>query len=195
MTFFKWLFEKKTNTVASDSPTVSQELFVENTPPTAMAADAANEPSAEPLHTRDRRIMQRPTAVHNFLERDYWQLGYNHALQFPSKDRKQSALVRIKADYQQALNQAKQVLLVEKESHEQEMLRMGGISDILDAQLQRRNRELESLLGQITHQLELSVHDEGWLAPVVAAYNDGFLVGSMEYMRNNDLLGGVTGLQ
>lgn len=195
MTFMNWILGKKATPVADHSPKVSQELFIDTTAPKEMPTPHGSVPSAEQAAQRDRRSMQRPTAVHNFLEKDYWQQGYNHALQFPTNDRKQSALQRIRADYRQALQQAAQVLIADKESHEQELLRMAGISDVLDAQLQRRNKELESLLAQITLQLELSIEDEGWVAPVLAAYNDGFVVGAMEYLRNNDLLGGVTGLK
>lgn len=196
MTFMNWILGKKAAHVADHSPKVNQELFIETTAPGETKAPTnGHQILPEPSVQRERRSNQRPTAVHNFLEKDYWQQGYNHAIQFPTNDRKQSALVRIRADYRQALQQAEQLLFSEKESHEQELLRMAGISDVLDAQLQRRSKELQTLLGQISSQLELSVDDEGWVAPVLAAYNDGFVVGAMEYMRNNDLLGGVTGLK
>jgi hypothetical protein len=72
---------------------------------------------------------------------------------------------------------------------------MEGVSSVLDAQLQRRLKELEGLEDTLDKQLVLSVDDEGWIAPVIAAYNDGFQVGALEYARVNNLLGGLTSLQ
>ena len=196
MTFINWILGKKATNVADNTPKVDQNTLVETTAPLAeLAPDKAIATEQEPILKKERRTMQRPSAIHDFLEKNYWQFGYDHAIQFPTNDRKLSALTRIRADYRHALQQAEQLIFSEKESHEQELLRISGISDVLDAQLKRRNKELENILGQITQQLELSVDDEGWVAPVLAAYKDGFVVGTMEYLRSNDLLGGITGLK
>lgn len=195
MSLLNWILGKKEIAAVNANSGMAHDLFVETTPPSTETYVSGAEDAVVNNAKKENRAMQRPTAVHDFLGKNYWQTGFDHAVQFPTNDRKQSAITRIRADYRQALQQAEQLLFSEKESHEQEVLRMAGISDVLDAQLQRRKRELESLLSKITQQLELSVDDEGWVAPVLAAYNDGFVVGAMEYMRINDLLGGLTGLK
>jgi hypothetical protein len=167
---------------------IAPELFVDTVPP-------SDDMSVSTERHRETRNTFRPTVIKEFLSKDFWQLGYDHAIQFPVQERKKSALVRIRADYRQTLQQAQQTLRSEIESHGQETLRLQGVSDVLDAQLHKRANELESLDEILDKQLILSVDDEGWLAPVIAAYNDGFQVGALEYARVNDLLGGVTSLQ
>ncbi|TAD85869.1 MAG: hypothetical protein EAY75_10195 [Bacteroidetes bacterium] len=141
---------------------------------------------------RNTRLRQRPTVVREFLEKDYWQSGYNHALSFPSAERKQAAMHRLEVDYRFSLQRAQQLLLADTENHEQEKLQMNGISVVLDAQLEQRSRELRRLNEELALQLELSVDKEGWLAPALAAYEEGFMVGSMKYLQEKQLLGGLT---
>jgi hypothetical protein len=167
---------------------ITPELFVDTVPP-------SEDMSGSTVRHRETRNTFRPTVIKEFLSKDFWQMGYDHAIQFPVQDRKNSALARIRADYRQALQQAQQSLRSEIESHGQETLRLQGVSDVLDAQLKKRAKELESLDEILDKQLVLSVDDEGWIAPVIAAYNDGFQVGALEYVRINNLLGGVTSFQ
>ena len=187
MSFWNWILGKKENSQAVETMQPSHELFVETAPP-------AEEPAPD-VRRKDRRANQRPAAVHDFLQQDFYQLGYNHALQFPVQERREAALNSLRSDYRQALQKAQQTVSSEKETHEQQVLSFTGVSHVMDAQLQRRTRELESLLAQLDQQMELSVDDEGWLAPALARYNEGFVVGAMQYARDNDLLGGITGLQ
>lgn len=167
---------------------ITSDLFVDTVPP-------SDNLSGSTAKHREMRNTFRPTVIKEFLSQDFYQLGYDHAIQFPVQDLKNSALARIRADYRQALQQAQQALRSEKESHGQEILRIQGVSDVLDAQLQKRAKELDNLDEILEKQLVLSVDDEGWLAPVIAAYNDGFQVGALEYVRINNLLGGVTSFQ
>lgn len=175
-------------TTAPTSNDISADLFVDTVAPDTSKSDSTNTESKS-------RSAFRPTVIKDFLSIDFWQKGYEHAIQFPVLERKNTALSRIRADYRQALQQAQQLLKSEKENHIQESLRMEGVSSVLDAQLQRRLKELEGLEDTLDKQLVLSVDDEGWIAPVIAAYNDGFQVGALEYARVNNLLGGLTSLQ
>jgi hypothetical protein len=177
--------KKTTPTTSND---ISADVFVDTVAPDVSKSDSVN------AETKIRGSF-RPTVIKDFLSTDFWRNGYEHAIQFPVQERKNTALARIRADYRQALQQAQQLLKSEKENHIQESLRMEGVSPVLDAQLQRRLKELEGLEDTLDKQLVLSVDDEGWLAPVIAAYNDGFQVGALEYARINNLLGGLTSLQ
>jgi hypothetical protein len=177
---------KKTTTNTSND--ITSDLFVDTVAPDQSTPDSAN------AETKTRNSF-RPTVIKDFLSTDFWKNGYEHAIQFPVQERKNTALARIRADYRQSLQQAQQLLKSEKENHIQESLRMEGVSSVLDAQLQRRLKELEGLEDTLDKQLVLSVDDEGWIAPVIAAYNDGFQVGALEYARVNNLLGGLTSLQ
>ena len=187
MNLLNRLFGSK-KTTAQTSNDIASDLFVDTVAPDQSTSDSTNAESKT-------RNSFRPTVIKDFLSTDFWRNGYEHAIQFPVQERKSSALTRIRADYRQALQQAQQLLKSEKENHIQHSLSMEGVSAVLDAQLQRRLKELEGLEETLDQQLVLSVDDEGWLAPVIAAYNDGFQVGALEYARVNNLLGGLTSLQ
>lgn len=189
MSFLAKLFGKKTPLVTSaPAPEVPADLFTETRPP------ADTPPDSGEGNPHKLRGTFRPVGIREFLEQPFWQQGYQHALQFPVQERRESALQCIRADWRQALQRALQRIVSEKQSHEQQMLSLAGVSHVLDSQMQKRARELEDLEKALHHQLELSVDDEGWIAPALAAYNDGFQVGALEYARTNDLLGGLTSL-
>lgn len=191
MTFLDKLLGRKPKNenlhASTAAPTLAeappQELFTETLPPVEDPAPAAG---------RAPRVRYRPAHISDFLSEDFWGQGYRHAQQFPSGDRRDSALKLLRANYRQVLDKAAQLVSADLEAHEQEILRFKGVSDVLDAQLTRRKSELEILLNRVDNQLELSVDDEGWLAPAIAAYSDGFKQGAMEYMQHNELLSGIS---
>lgn len=189
MTFFKNLFgrnNKNANQYANglnDGSIPPSDLFTEQTAPPEN--NAGN-------NTAPQKVKYRPASVHEFLSQDFWGLGHSHALQFPSTNRRDSAIKLLCTNYRQALDKAAQIIAADLEAHEQESLHLKGISDVVDHQMARRKQELQSLLQRVSQQLELSIDHEGWLAPAIAAYQDGFTQGTMEYMQQKDLLGGIS---
>jgi hypothetical protein len=194
---FKKIFGGKDKTLANRQPaTVDRNLFTDpNSPLLQTSTDTlvATEPTRE--KRRPQRTCWRPTAITDFLSINFWQTAYNQAMQFPNVDRRESAMKSIRAQYRQALQDA--LIVVEKEVADYELQKIAqqGISEVIDLQLKRRSQELDTHQQTISRQLELSIDDEGWLATVVAQYNDGFTEGSMQYLRVNDILGGITGVK
>lgn len=133
----------------------------------------------------------RITIIKDYLDKDYFQLGYEDSILYPVQERKNSALKRLRADYRHVLQQAQQMLKSTIACHAQQVLSLQGVSNVLDDQLAMRTKDLELLYESLEEQQILSLDDEGWLAPVIAAYEEGFQVGALEYARTNNLIGDI----
>lgn len=135
-----------------------------------------------------------PADIRQFLDRDYQKIGYEAGLKFPHADNRKYLIHSITTEFRLVLDDVGQRLDAQIVEQQQLSIQTEGISDVLQRQIQQRLAQLEKLRDTITSQLELSVDNEGWLVPALARLELGFLHGTLQYQKENQLLKGINTL-
>lgn len=185
MNFFDFLLGRKKNVTPDaealiETPAVPETLFVE--------------PQAPKPEEKTAKVYTRPAAIRDFLERNFFQMGFDDALVQPTVQRRDSRLASIGAGFRQVLQAVQQQLLAEMDAVSLQQETVKGIDAVLDAKLILKMKSLHRMMAQVVNQSELSVDFEGWLAPAAADYRDGFLAGTKRYEEETRLLGGLDAL-
>lgn len=135
-----------------------------------------------------------PADIRQFLDRDYFIIGFDAAMQYPHAENKQYLHRTISAEYRLILQDVAQRMDAQIAEQERLNIRTQGISAILEKEIQSRILQLNSLKQSLEGQLILSIDNEGWIAPSLARFELGFLNGILQYHQKNDLLGGINTL-
>lgn len=196
MNIFSRLFGKKQqseNAIAIPSNT----QFTEQLPPADDLIHAALHPATEPepeWTTGRSFTYTRPTAIRTFLDKEYRTLGEQDALLNPTAEMRNQKLDSLGKHFRFMILHAQEQIEAQLAQLQQHITLMGELSPVLTRQQNLRLQQLTDMLKKLQTQAELSVDDEGWIASVLADYQDGFLTGAMRFQRENELLSGLNTL-
>ena len=132
---------------------IPQDQFIDAVPPIENETETS-------LLAPEVRSDYRITIIKEFLDKEYFQLGYGDSILYPVQERKSSALKRIRSDYRHVLQQAQQMLKSTMACHAQQFLSLQGVSKVLDDQLDMRTKDLELHYESFEEQKILSLDDE-----------------------------------
>ncbi|HSK13834.1 MAG TPA: hypothetical protein VK907_11505 [Phnomibacter sp.] len=193
MNFFQRLFGKsQNNDTALAVP--SEALFTEQTPPADDIINAAFQPDPEPAPAVKGFVYTRPTAIRAFLDMDYRNQGEQDALLNPTAEMRDSKLTALGARFRFILSHAHEQFEAQIVQLRQSIILAEGISPVVEKQQQLRLQQLLDMQQKLDHQAALSIDGEGWIAPVLADYREGFISGTMRHLRENEILDGLNTL-
>lgn len=190
MTFFQRLFGKR-KPAGSDAVTAVNEMLA-SAPADGVGSDSLTLEKETPSTSSRSFVVTRPYGIRQFLEQDYRLMGRQDALAYPTAERKQSRLKSLGANFRLVLDQAAEQVQAQIEQLRNQMILMDNVSHVLTRQQEQRLAQLEGLAEKLETQRALSVDGEGWIAPVLAAYADGFLEGCFTHQQQEEVLGGIT---
>lgn len=190
MNFLQRLFGPKPTTVAPSVP--SETLFTESMPPADDIINTAFAPEPETLETSPKGfVYTRPVAIREFTDRDYAAMGEQEALLNPNAELRDQRLDALGKKFRFVLMHVQENMEAQVQQLMQHMVMMGEVSPVVARMQQNRLQQLQDMLKKLEHQAELSVDGEGWIAPVLADYRDGFTRGTLRFLRENDILKGL----
>jgi hypothetical protein len=121
-------------------------------------------------------------------------LGEQDALLNPTAEMRNQKLDSLGKHFRFMILHAQEQIEAQLAQLQQHITLMGELSPVLTRQQNLRLQQLTDMLKKLQTQAELSVDGEGWIASVLADYQDGFLTGAMRFQRENELLSGLNTL-
>ncbi len=196
MNILSRLFGKKQNNeIATAIP--SESLFMETNAPADEIINAALHPETEPQPapvSPKGFVFTRPTDIRSFLDKDYRTMGEQDAMLNPTAEMRTHKLDAISKRFRFTIQHVDEQLVAQIKQVQQNLILMADVSPVIAKKSELRLQELQDMLEKLERQAELSVDGEGWIAPVLADYKEGFIAGAMRFQRENELLSGVNTL-
>jgi len=196
MNILSRLFGKKQNNeIATAIP--SESLFMETNAPADEIINAALHPETEPQPapvSPKGFVYTRPADIRSFLDKDYRTIGEQDAMLNPTAEMRTHKLDAISKRFRFTIQHVDEQLVAQIKQVQQNLILMADVSPVIAKKSELRLKELQDMVGKLERQAELSVDGEGWIAPVLADYKEGFIAGAMRFQRENELLSGVNTL-
>ena len=145
-------------------PVISETLFVENAAP-------------ESQESENRKV----SLLQQYLDTNFELIGYNEGYRSGNAEYQDRILSRIKADFRLVLDKEMDCLRNQANELKLHMIRVTGISAILEKQVGEKLSQIESQMHALDIQKVLSVDDEGFIAIPVTHFRSGFLRGVEQY--------------
>lgn len=187
--------KKQNNEIATAIP--SESLFMETNAPADEIINAALHPETEPQPapvSPKGFVYTRPADIRSFLDKDYRFMGEQDAMLNPTAEMRTHKLDAISKRFRFTIQHVDEQLVAQIKQVQQNLILMADVSPIIAKKSELRLQELQDMLEKLERQAELSVDGEGWIAPVLADYKEGFIAGAMRFQRENELLSGVNTL-
>lgn len=187
MTFFK-LFRRS-------KKILNQKIPAEQTLPIAESAVVVDRnifvDEQEPeMKTPVKKLVNH---IEAFMDQNFEWQGYNDGYSYPDTEYLENKLKLIKSDFRFAVDKyldAKRTELGELKLH---VIKTAGISQMLEAQLNEKMKQLEVNIHELDMQKILSIENEGIVSSAAHAYRLGFIKGVEKYQQEK-LFAGSTGL-
>jgi hypothetical protein len=145
---------------------VDYNLFVDEQPP--YLKEAQKQPS---------------NSIEKFMNQNFQSDGYKNGYDFPETEYLESKIKLIKSDFRLVIDMAidnKKAELYELKLH---FIKVSGISQRLEAQLEEKIKFVEKDIEELEKQKNLSVDNEGIIASSIHAYRLGFIQGIEKYQQ------------
>lgn len=131
--------------------------------------------------------------VELYLEQPFEWEGYTDGYSQPNMDLHDQKIRKIRSEFRKALDKtmdARRSDVIQLRVH---IIETSGLSARMEAMLNEKVKQLESIIHELdTHKI-LSVEDEGMVSSAIHAYKLGFIKGVEQYQKEK-LLAGSTGL-
>lgn len=161
-----------------DEPVVDPALFMDTEDPGVQASSAREEEAGR---------------IEKFLRVDYEWYGYSEGYATPSADFLEVKLRTIRNRFRTEVDKCLDERRVDISELKLHRIRMKGISEIIQKEIEEKLGHLESEVQELERQKVLSVDDEGLVSCPVTLYRLGFMRGVERYNLEK-LLAPSTGL-
>ena len=190
MNWFTSIFsrENKTSQITNDEtgnstsnesveiPNLTQDLFVDNNPPSPEAPDQAQQ-----------------IKISTFLDRDFHRKGFEDGYSWHSKEMLDNQIKSTKAEFRYFLDQKIDELHQTILKITDQKISAAGLSDTMTQQLQLRIDLLDVNIQRLEREKISSFDEEGLIMKAIHQYRDGFIKG-METYQEEKFFAGSTGL-
>lgn len=150
-----------------------------------VTAPAPQQRTTELLHGVDYVY---PATIRNFLNKDYYNLALEAALQFPQTMVKNYAMQTLVADFILILEEVDQRITAHIWKQKQQLLQTGGVGDVIQQQIELNIAELIKLQEDIREQIQLSAQQKGWILGALSKYEQGYMEGTLRFQQEQKLL-------
>lgn len=156
---------KVSSTLNESNIEIPQSLFLDNQSPV--------------LETHEE--MHKENALEDFLNQDYFNMGYEAGFQYHSSEVLEHTIRKFKSQYILLID-----MFIDEKSSEMGALKIHKaeieeLSPKTLKQIDSKLIDLEKLISKITEQKELTVEDEGWIMVPVNIFRLGFIQGLEKY--------------
>lgn len=135
----------------------------------------------QPEKPASRRNVNNP--IQAFLDQNFDWIGVNDGYSNPQAEYMENRIKLFKADFRLAVDKAldeKRTALAELRIH---AIRTQGLSQVMEAQVNEKIKQLEALIHELDVQKILSVENEGMIASGIHNYKIGFIRGLQKYQE------------
>lgn len=123
-----------------------------------------------------------------FLNRNYQSMGINDGYEYHSQETLETGKKKIRAEFQLIVDQSIQEKFGNRLQMKNLIVDVTKVSDDARQKLENTIEELNSSLGILQKQKELSAENEGWVMNAVHSYHQGFVQGLNDYISGENLL-------
>lgn len=179
--------QKETKTYFNPETAVI-EAQQENIPPVDLFIDY------EVPQPEQQQAAETKSRITLFLDRNYHSMGINDGYGYHSQEILETGKKKIRAEFQLIMEQ-----IIQEKSEKRLQLRMmivnvENISSETKRNLELTIEELNSSIGKLQTQKELSSENEGWVMNAIHSYHQGFVQGLNDYIAGENLLNSIKNL-
>lgn len=157
-------------------PIINRDLFVED-----------NEPE---LKDQPKKVSN---PIEAFLDQNFEWQGYNDGYAHPEAEYLHNKLSLLHAEFRLAIDKGLDFRRMEVGDLNLHLIKTSGISKRMEAQLQEKIKQHETIIHELDVQKIISLESDGMIAPAIHAYRLGFIKGLEKYQQEK-LFAGSTGL-
>ncbi|MBK9290680.1 MAG: hypothetical protein IPM52_03475 [Bacteroidetes bacterium] len=176
--FFNKLFGK--NSARNATAQASAEPVDVNAPPYELFVNPKPPVPAMP----EAPALKHPVYLHpvlqTFIDRDFFQSGYNDGYRYRTAEVKDNTLRRIGAEFRNLLRDCIQEERDNLQKLEGELILYRGLHAPSEEKILAAVAEARARVELMSRELELTVEGEGLIAVCLHDYTDGFLRGAMQ---------------